>query len=228
MSDDYNSTRRPLVIFGLGDLSEVARSYFTHDSDFEVVAYTVDRAFMKEETVDGLPVVPFDELTKHFPPSVVHLFVAIGYAKLNALRQQKYEAAKLLGYRLASYVSSRATILNKGAIGENCFILEDNTVQPFVSIGNNVVMWSGNHVGHHSRIAHHCFISSHVVISGRVSIGERCFIGVNSTLRDNIIIGSDCVLGAGTLLLSDVEPGGVYSPQATLRSKVPSSRLRQI
>ena len=222
------SQRRPLVIFGLGDMSELAREYFVEDSSYDVVAFTIDRAFLKEGCAGGLPVVPFDELLSRFPPSSADLFVAIGYSKLNQVRQRKYEEAKALGYRLATYVSPRATVLNKGRIGDNCFILEDNTIQPFVSIGNNVVLWSGNHVGHHAEIGDHCFISSHVVISGRVKIGQRCFIGVNATLRDNIRVGSDCLLGAGTILLSDAEPGGVYNPEPTARSKVPSSRLRRI
>ena len=100
------------------------------------------------------------------------MFVALSYAKLNAVRKEKYLAAKALGYRLASYVSPRATVLNDGRIGDNCFILEDNTIQPFVTIGNNVTLWSGNHIGHHSTIRDHCFIASHVVVSGGVEIGE--------------------------------------------------------
>ena len=57
--------------------------------------------------------------------------------------------------------------------GDNCFILEDNTIQPFVSIGNNVTLWSGNHIGHDSTIDDHCFIASHVVVSGHVRVGTR-------------------------------------------------------
>ncbi|MBM4200304.1 MAG: transferase, partial [Gammaproteobacteria bacterium] len=108
------------------------------------------------------------------------------------------------------------------------FILEDNTLQPFAHIGNNVTLWSGNHIGHHSSIHDHCFVASHVVVSGGVEIGEQCFVGVNATLRDHIKIGPRCVLGAGTILLGDAEPEGVYIAQSTDRSRVPSSRLRQI
>jgi sugar O-acyltransferase (sialic acid O-acetyltransferase NeuD family) len=133
-----------------------------------------------------------------------------------------------LGYRLASFISPRATVLNEGRIGDNCFIFEDNTIQPFVTIGSNVTLWSGNHIGHHSTIKDHCFIASHVVVSGGVEIGECTFIGVNATLRDHIKIGERCVIGAGALLLADAEPEGVYIGPATERSKVPSSRLRKI
>lgn len=217
-----------LVIFGTGDIAELAQAYFATDSAFEVVAFTVDREFLQADTFCGRPVVPFDEVEQQFPPADHAMFIALSYTRLNALRRDKFFAAKAMGYQLASYVSSRATILNDGAIGENCFILEDNTVQPFVRIGDNVTLWSGNHIGHHSQIADHTFIASHVVVSGGCKIGEMCFIGVNATLRDHIEIGARCVIGAGALLLADAEPEGVYVGPATERSRIPSSRLRRI
>lgn len=220
--------KKRLVIFGAGDIAQLAHYYFSTDSDYEVVAFTVDDAYRKEETFCGLPVVAFERVAEQYPPSSHACFVALSYAKLNALRKEKYLAAKALGYSLASYVSSRATVLNDGQVGENCFILEDNTVQPFVRIGDDVTLWSGNHIGHHSIIMDHVFIASHIVISGGVEIGEQCFVGVNATLRDHIRVGARCVIGAGALLLEDAEPEGVYLGMATERARVPSTRLRKI
>lgn len=219
---------KKLVIFGSGDIAQLAHFYFTTDSSYRVVAFTVDAAYQDKDSFCELPVVPFEELAQHYPPEEYELFIALSYSKINALRKDKFLAAKALGYRLASYVSSHATVLNQGRIGENCFIFEDNTVQPFVSIGDNVTLWSGNHIGHHSVIRDHVFIASHVVVSGGVEVGEQCFIGVNATLRDHIKVGERCVLGAGTLLLADAEPDGLYIGSATERSAVPSSRLRKI
>lgn len=220
--------KKQLVIFGTGDIAQLAHYYFSTDSNYEVVAFTVDAAYISANEFCGLPVVPFENATNCYPSASHDLFVALSYSKLNQVRKEKYLAAKALGYRIASYVSSRAMLLNDGRIGENCFILEDNTIQPFVTIGNNVTLWSGNHIGHHSTIHDHCFIASHVVVSGGVEIGEYCFIGVNATLRDHIKIGEKCVVGAGALILADAEPGGVYIGQATVRATVPSSRLRNI
>ena len=220
--------RKPLVIFGSGDIAQLAHHYFRTDSNYEVVAFTVDANYIKEAEFCGLPVVEFEDVAKSYPPDAYDFFVAVGYSKLNAVRKEKFNAAKLMGYKLASFISSRATILNEGAIGDNCFIFEDNTIQPFVTIGNNVTLWSGNHIGHHSVIRDHTFIASHVVISGGVEIGEQCFVGVNATLRDHIKIGDRCVVGAGALLLADAAPEGVYIGAATERSKVPSTRLRGI
>lgn len=220
--------KKPLVIFGSGDIAQLAHYYFSTDSEYEIVAFTVDAAYMQDTTFCDLPVVAFENVATLYPPDQYDFFVALSYSKLNAIRKEKYLAAKALGYRLVSYISTRASVLNQGAIGDNCFIFEDNTIQPFVKLGNNVTLWSGNHIGHHSVIKDHTFIASHVVVSGGVEIGEQCFIGVNATLRDHIKIGDRCVLGAGTLLLADAEPEGVYIGTATERAQVPSTRLRKI
>jgi len=219
---------KKLVVFGSGDIGQLAHYYFTNDSDYDVVAFTVDAAYIKEATFCGVPVVPFEEISDQYPPTEYDLFAALSYAKLNQVRREKYLAAREKGYHIPSYISSHATVLNDGRIGENCFILEDNTIQPFVTIGNNVTLWSGNHIGHHSTIHDHCFLASHIVVSGGVTIDESCFIGVNATLRDHITIGSKSVIGAGVLVLADVEPEGLYIGTATERSSIPSTRLRKI
>ena len=220
--------KKRLVIFGSGEIAQLAHYYFRTDSNYEVVAFTVDAAYMTVPIFCGLPVVPFEEVASRYSPMEYEIFVAISYSKLNKVRKEKYLMAKSLGYGVASFVSSRATVLNDGCIGENCFIFEDNTIQPFVTIGNNVTLWSGNHIGHHSTIKDHCFIASHAVVSGGVEIGEQCFIGVNSTLRDHIKVGDRCVIGAGVLLLADAEAEGVYIGTSAERAKVPSTKLRRI
>lgn len=219
---------RRLVIFGAGDIAELAHFYFSTHTDREIVAFTVDAAYLKESTFCGRPVVAFEDACNSFDSASHDFFVALGYSKLNGLRKEKYLTIKSLGYGLASYISPKATILNEGRIGENCFILEDSIVQPLVHIGDNVTLWSGCHVGHHSVINDHCFIAPKAAIAGAVEVGEQCFIGVNATLRDHIKIGARCVIGAGALLLADAAADGVYVGAATERGRVPSSRLRGI
>lgn len=226
MSDQKKS--KPLLIFGTGEMAEVAHFYFENDSGYRVAAFTVDGQYLKNEKFMGLPVIPFEAVAKEFPASGFEMFIAVGYAKMNAVRALKYKAAKEKGYAIASYVSSKATVWPGFRAGENCFILEDNTVQPFVKIGNNVTIWSGNHIGHHSEIGDNCFIASHAVISGGVLIGENCFIGVNATVRDHVKIAKGCVIGAGALILGDTQENGVYTAQGAELSKVPSNRLKKI
>ena len=220
--------KKPLIIFGAGDIAELVYFYFTTDSCWDVVAFTVDSKWIDRDEFCGKPVIDFESLEKYYPPTDYSVFVAVSYSGLNRLRREKYEYLKRAGYEFASYISSRATILNNYEIGENCLILENNTIQPFVSIGHNVTLWSGNHIGHHCEIGDHTFVSSHVVVSGGVRVGSSCFIGVNATLRDHIVVGDQCVIGAGVLLLSDAESGGVYMVEGAQRSKVPSNRIRRI
>ena len=217
-----------LVIFGAGDIAALAAFYFETDSHCQVAAFTVDKAFLAAPSFMDRPVVAFEELARHYPPDRYNLFVALSYAKLNRVRAERCEAARALGYRLASYVSSRATTFSDLSHGDNCFILEDNTIQPFARIGRNVTLWSGNHIGHHSVIEDDTFVASHVVVSGGVTIGQGCFIGVNATLRDHVKIGRECVIGAGALVLEDQAEHGVIAPRGTERSLVPSTRLRRI
>jgi sugar O-acyltransferase (sialic acid O-acetyltransferase NeuD family) len=195
---------RDLIIIGDSAFAEIAYEYFTHDSQFRVVAFSVEREHMSRDSLFGLPVVPFEELERQFDPASHHFYAALVYTQMNRLRTRLYKAAKAKGYRPASYVSSRAFVWQNVELGEHCFIFEDNTVQPFVRIGNNVVLWSGNHIGHHSVVKDHCFISSHVVVSGFCTFGENCFVGVNATFGNNLEVSDDCLVGAGALITRDV------------------------
>jgi sugar O-acyltransferase (sialic acid O-acetyltransferase NeuD family) len=217
-----------IIIFGTGEIAELAEFYFTHDSRFEVAGFTVDNDYLKESQFRGRPVVGFENVAESFSPQTYGMFVAVSYSGINELRASKVAAARKLGYRLVSYVSSRASVFPELQIGENCFILEDNTIQPFAQIGNNVTLWSGNHIGHHSVIEDDVFVASHVVISGGVRIGQGSFLGVNATLRDHVTIGKKCVIGAGALVLEHQPDHAVVAPRGTERSAVPSNRLRRI
>ncbi|SIO38117.1 sugar O-acyltransferase, sialic acid O-acetyltransferase NeuD family [Bradyrhizobium erythrophlei] len=220
--------KQQIIIFGAGEIAELADFYLTHDSEIEVVGFTVDGSYIKKTEFCGRPVVPFERISEHFPPEHFGIFVAISYAKINAVRAEKVAVARAKGYQLVSYLSSRATVFPGFEPKENCFILEDNTIQPFAGIGANVTLWSGNHIGHHSIIEDDVFLASQVVVSGGVRIGQGSFVGVNVTIRDHVTIGKKCVLGAGALVLEDQPDFSVVAPRGTERSPVPSTRLRNL
>lgn len=201
--------KKKLVLFGYTEFAEIAYEYFTHDSDYTVVGFCVHKNFITKQELFGLPIVPFEEVEKYFNPKEHCFYGASVYTKLNRLRTQIANEAKAKGYKLASYISSHSFVWRNVKLGEHIFIFEDNTVQPFVTIGNNVVLWSGNHIGHHSIICDNVFISSHVVVSGGVSVGKNCFLGVNSTINNAITIGDDCVLGSASLIVKNIPENAV-------------------
>lgn len=199
-----------VIIFGLLDTAELAHFYLEHDSPYEVVGFTVSKQYMNSYSFKGLPVIPFEDLENIYPPNEFLLFAPMTARNMNKLREKVYYDGKSKGYNFVSYVSSRATIFNN-EIGENCFILEDNTIQPFTKIGNNVVLWSGNHIGHHGEIKDHTFFTSHVVMSGHCIIEPNCFFGVNSTIRDYSKIAKGTLLAMGASLTKQItNEWGVY------------------
>lgn len=195
---------KKLILFGDSAFAEIAYEYFTHDSEYEVVAFTVNKEYFTKSSLFDLPVVPFEDIEKQYSPKEHEMHIALVYNQLNRVRKRIYIEAKEKGYTLANYVSSRAFVWKNVTMGDNVFIFEDNTIQPFVKLGSNIVFWSGNHIGHHSEIGSHNFISSHVVISGFCKVGEACFMGVNSSVGNNIEIGEDCLIGAGALVVKNV------------------------
>lgn len=219
---------RKLIIVGDSAFAEIAHEYFDADSDYEVVGFSVERAFLKRSEMRGLPVIAFEELEAHFDPATHHIYVATVYTQLNRLRARLAAAAKGRGYQLASYVSSRAFVWRNVELGEHCFIFEDNTVQPFVKIGNNVVLWSGNHIGHHSVVRDNCFIASHVVISGFCDIGEYSFLGVNATLANNITVGKDNWIGPNVALMKSTEAGALFKTEQPEPARISAPRFFKV
>jgi sugar O-acyltransferase (sialic acid O-acetyltransferase NeuD family) len=219
------TTERPVVIFGTGDIAQIAGYYFERDGLAEVAAYTVDGDYRDASVFEGRQLVAFEEIVDRFPPGEHEMFIALSYSEMNRLRQRKYDEAKQLGYALASYVSPDATYRSQFAPGDNCFIFEDNTIQPWARIGNNVTLWSGNHIGHHSVIDDHVFVASHVVVSGHCHIESNCFLGVNATVGHNVRLATGTLLGAGAAVTRDTEPNAVYVPAKTVKRAVTSDRV---
>ena len=217
---------KEIVIFGLGDLARLAALYFEKDSSYTVAAFTANQQFIKEPVWLGKPVVPFERLSELYPPAQFSLFVAIGFKQVNRARASVYENSKKKGYELVSYVNSSVADFGSAGMGDNCFILEKTIIQPYVRVGNNVMIWSGSHIGHDSTIGDHTFIAPCVAISGNVRVGEYRFIGINATIRDGITIAPGCVIGAGAIILKDTVADSVYAGANTERRSLVSEGLQ--
>jgi sugar O-acyltransferase (sialic acid O-acetyltransferase NeuD family) len=216
---------KKLIIFGCSAYSRIVYEYFTHDSDYEVIAFTVNEEYMETEEFCTLPVIAFEQVEEKYPPNKFHMHVAVVYGEINRLRARLCEQAKEKGYQLPSYISSRCFVWRNAEIGENCFIFEDNTVQPFVKIGNNVILWSGNHIGHDSVIEDNVFISSHVVLSGFCKVGKNTFIGVNTAVGNNLKIGMECWVGQGAVISKNIPDQSLVKGQACEVSELKIDRL---
>jgi acetyltransferase-like isoleucine patch superfamily enzyme len=215
-----------IVFFGTGQSAEVARVYLEAYSQHRIVGFTVDAQYWKAETFYGLPVVPWERLEESFPPEQVELLGPISYARMNEFRRDRYLEGKARQYRFASFIHPDCHIYTQD-IGEHCFILESNIVEPLARIGNNLVMWGGCHIGHHAVIGDDCFIAAGVVIGARARIDRRCFLGVRAVILPDVTVGEASMLGVAVSIQTHVAPGSVIASDARNRlARFPSSRLR--
>lgn len=217
-----------VVIFGITEMAALHHFYFTHDSPHEVVAFTVDRDYIKEDTLFGLPVVPFEEVELIYPPREFKMRIAIFYNRLNKLRAEKYYQAKTKGYELINYISSKAITWPGLAIGDNCWISENTVCQPYAKIGNNVNILIKCSVGYRAIIGDHCYLAPHAVLSGHVMVEEYSFIGANSFIGNNVTIAKECVVGAGALILENTRARRVYAGNGARPLFLGSDRLARI
>lgn len=198
-----------LVLFGAGRGAAVAHRFFAADTSHHVVGFAVDATQLSASEYRGLPLVAFEEVERHFPPETCRMHVLLGYQQMNALRQRKFEAAKAKGYTLESYVASDIFRVEPIAVGENCFILDNQSISLDVTIGDNVVMWSSNHIGDMTTIESHAWIASHVTVAANVKIGQRAFLGIGATVTNHVTIGEESFVGANLMVSSDTEPRSV-------------------
>ena len=185
---------KKIFIFGVGTISDVVYHYLSEAQEYQIDGFVEYDELIATKKKFGLPVVKSSDINKFFPPNIYEGFVAIGYKNYNIERENAFKFLKEKNYSLCSYVSKKSVIAKNVIIGENCLILENQTIQPYAKIKNNVYLWSGNHIGHHSTINENTFVSSHVVISGNCNIGKNCFIGVNATIADSIEIKNKCTI----------------------------------
>jgi sugar O-acyltransferase (sialic acid O-acetyltransferase NeuD family) len=216
---------RRIAIFGTGTGADTARRYIERDSEHQVVGYIIDREFFKEPTFNGRPVVVVDDALTAFSPDDVLAFVPLGSVRMNMLRAEKYQLLKSLGYRFLSYVHSSNKLDGHCEIGENCFILENQSVNFDAAIGNNVVIWSGCQIGDRSRIDDHAFLAAHVVLNGDVTVGEYAYLGSNCNISNEVHVGRQSFIGANALITQNTEERAVHVVEATLAAGIDSLRF---
>ncbi len=216
---------RGLVLFGTGMVTRFVRYMIEHETDQQVVALTVDGAHIGATEVFGLPVVPFEYLQESHPPDDFGMFVALGYTRVNRLREEKCREARAMGYKLISHVSPRASTWDDLSLGDNCLIMDEVIVHPFVELGSNVMIWSGAHIGHGSVIGDNCFFASRSLAAGFVKIEPNCFIGANSTIRHGVTIGRESIIGAGAVVIKDTAAQSINAAPAARLLPGTSDRL---
>ena len=219
---------KKVIIFGTGEFAKIIYLYLRKDPAFHIEAFSANEWAIKESILYNLPVVPFEKIEQTYPPIEFHMFIALGYTDMNRKRAKFFEDAKDKGYSLISYIHPSTIVNDEFQIGENCFIFENNVIQPFVKLEDDVIIWTGNVISHHTTIMNHCFIVSHVAIAGNTIIEPYCFIGMNATIRNSVRIARECVIGAGADILQNTKEREVYSSHSTIKLDITSDMLKNL
>jgi sugar O-acyltransferase (sialic acid O-acetyltransferase NeuD family) len=217
-----------VILFGTGRGADVAFRFLKRDSDHVVCGFSTEREYLKQDTFHDLPVVAFEEVERQFPPGEYKFLILLGYQRMNALRAEKYLQAKAKGYEFISYVNSqfyRAEDLN---VGENCFILDNQSISLDVKIGNNVVMWSSNHVGDLSSIGDHSWLASHVTVAADVTVQPYCFLGIGATIANKLTLGPRTFVGANALVASATTENSVHLSSASEAADLDSDAFMRV
>ena len=216
---------KDVIVFGIGKIADVIQFYMREEGGVNVKAFTVDKAYATTTVFNGLPVVPFEEIEKQYPPDKYAMFIALGYHDLNGLREKKMKEAEAKGYELVSFVHPKSGVPKDLVYGKNCFIMNNVCIHPRVTLGDDVFVWSGVIIGHHSKIGDHNWLTSATNISGNVSIGNNCFFAINSTLGHSVTIGNDVFIGANALVIKNVEDGKVIIKESDKPIKLNSKQF---
>ncbi|EAI8629103.1 acetyltransferase [Campylobacter lari] len=219
-----------LIIIGAGETASLAYEYFTNDSDYNIIAFAISEKFIldNQNMFLNLPLISLENLQNIFNRYDYEIFVAISGDKLGYYRKSIYDFLKNKGYKFASYISSNSFVWKNVEIGENCFIMPNNVLHPFCKIGNNVIIWGSNDIGHRSIIRDHCCITSNVVVAGYCDIGEHTFIGINSSISDGLKIAKDNFITLGSTITSNTCENKIYRGNPARALKIPAKKFLKI
>jgi UDP-3-O-[3-hydroxymyristoyl] glucosamine N-acyltransferase len=192
-----------------------------------VVGFTVDAAHLAAETFHGLPVVPWERLEERFPPTAVKLLGPLSYRRFNEFRRDRHLEGRARGYAFASFVHPASHVYATD-IGENCFILEANVIQPYVRIGAGVMIWSACHIGHHAVVGDYCFLASHVALGGGARVGELSFLAGKVGVESGLEVGRACFLGSGVIVNRSLPDETVVPGRGEPAARYKSSRLKRL
>lgn len=212
-----------LVIYGIGSFAKLLHYYLTNDSDYEVVAFCADEAYIKEKEFCGLPIVAFEDVEDIYKPKEYKMLVAVGYSKMRN-RKIMFEKAKAKNYVLVNYIHS-SVINHELKLGENNIILAGCVIEPNVEIENNNVIWSMTLLGHDCKIENHNYISAQCLIAGDTKIKNLCFIGNGTTMINRVVIENETYLVAGTNLRKNTKEYGMYMGNPAKFLKLNSSGI---
>lgn len=215
---------KKVLIYGVSGQAQQLYKYISLDSDDEVIAFVADAEYIKEERLFGLPVIDFEQVSEVFPPDDYEMLISFAYTNMMRNREEKFRICKEKGYRLYSFISSRANVYCE-KIGEGCVIYPGCTIAPFTELGDGTFCEIGVNIAHHAHIGDYNFFAPGAVVCGGVKVGNNCFFGAGSITRNAVRVEDLTLIGAGTYLNCSTKRGQVLKAPKPINLDISSDEI---
>lgn len=201
---------KDVILAGNAVSAEILLGYLRGDPRYRVVGAVVDDNFVAGGRALGVHVAGMSRAREIFAPDRFPVLMAVGYDRLNSVRESLFLRLKALGYSFETYIHPDARIYTSEPIGEGSLILSSAVIEPHAKIGADTVVWANTTIAHHAEIGDHCWIAAGSVISGEARVLNNTFVGVNVTVVNKVTVGASNILGAGALVTRDTRPNTVH------------------
>lgn len=205
---------KEIVVAGNSSAAALLNEYLEHDRRYRIVAFTVDREYIREKSFLNHPVLSPEEIATEYPSSSFSVLLGIGYSNLNRTREQLFSRLKEYGYTLETYIHPDAKIYSSN-IGEGSIVLANAFIDVHACIGENTVVWGNSSICHHAKIGSNCWLATGSIVSADAEIDDNSFVGVGATVVNKVHVGKYNIIGAGAFIAKNTQDYGVYINRQT-------------
>ena len=153
----------------------------------------------------GVPIVGSDRDLENLLKETEWCLITLGQIFTASARIRLFEAAKALGAKFPSIISTSCVCSSFAQVGEGSILMHGTVVNANASIGKNCVINTRSVIEHDAMVGDHCHISVGAILNGAVRVGDECFIGSGAILREGITVERGAVIGAGVRVMRDVQ-----------------------
>lgn len=216
-----------IIIFGNHEFAKMIAEYVQKYTNNEICGFVVNKQYIRENQILGLPVIEFENIEEKFDKSKYKILITLGYNNMNLLRKRIFDEVQRKGYEITSFIHPSASI-NSEKIGNGNIFLENVFIGPYTQIGNGNIFWNGVNISHNADIKDYNYFSPSATLAGNVKVANNCFFGTNCTIKNGVNISNKTIIGAGCYLSTDTLDGDVYVPVRSIKLEKDSEQIKLI
>lgn len=192
-----------LIIVGTSKASALIACVIEREKQAKVLAYSTYRNMIKENSLEGKPIVAIEDLNELYNMKSVYVLNTIGYTDMNTVRERVFNDMKEKFENIYTFISKNALVYTDN-IGKGSIVMPGAYVGPYVEIGESCLIMAQSSVPHHIKVENFSYIAARAVIGGTSIIGHNSFIGINATVKNKVNLAPYTLIGSGSNVLTSV------------------------